>query len=367
VTAHAPAPPELATPSYLLPPSAYSSTSWFEQERAALFTRRWALVASLDELDEAGDYAATTIGSAPIVVVRGEDGEVRAFHNLCRHRGTVLLQGTGRVDRSIRCFYHQWRYDLDGALAVVPQRKDQFPDLIPSEWGLVPAAIAVWEGMVFVHPDAGAPPLASTLDEVPAHVGSFEPGLLRQVAVARIEARCNWKLFVENHIDVYHLWYLHESTLGDVEHARFEHRHVGRNWVSYEPLRRGDVDGAALTSGTTAIRHLTERDRLGIGAHQVFPNLLMATAAEFFATYVAEPVAPDRTVIELRIRADPGADPERLRQALRSFIDEDIAACEAVQTAVRSPAFRVGPLARDHEAPIATFHRHILEAMAAPA
>ena len=355
--------PAPGSPSYLLPPSAYSSWPWFEREQRALFGSRWALVASTDELQAPGDYATARIGTAPVVVIRGEDGELRAFQNLCRHRGMVLLQGTGNVGATISCFYHQWRYALDGDLRIVPQRKEQFPDLETAEWGLLPASVDVWEGLVFAHPDPDAAPLAATLAGVTDHLGSHRPGLLRQVATTQLEARCNWKLFVENHVDVYHLWYLHGESLGDYDHTRFEYHQVGPNWASYEPLKHGELERAALTSGTTAITHLAERDRLGLGAHLVFPNLMMATAAEFYATYVATPVAPDRTVIELRVRAEESADPVAVQQAVESFITEDIEACEAVQAAVTSPAFAVGPLARDHERPIADFHAHILEAI----
>jgi len=187
---------------YLLPPAAYWSGDWAERERAALFASRWALVASLDELSRPGDYATATVGDSPVVVVRDDDGTLRAFHNLCRHRGMKLLQESGNVARSIDCFYHQWRYGLDGCLRVVPQRREQFPDLDVTQWGLRPAGLAAWEGMVFVHPDPSPPPLADTLGELPAHLGSCRPGLLHQVARERIEARCNWKLFVENHVDV---------------------------------------------------------------------------------------------------------------------------------------------------------------------
>jgi hypothetical protein len=98
----------------------------------------------------------------------------------------------------------------------------------------------------------------------------------------------------------------------------------------------------------------------------VFPNLLIATEAEFFATYAAEPVAPDRTIIDLRIRGEEGADPFVLLAALRAFITEDIAACEAVQQGLGSPAFTVGPLARSHELPIESFQSNVLAAMGAP-
>ncbi|MGO9872498.1 MAG: aromatic ring-hydroxylating oxygenase subunit alpha [Acidimicrobiia bacterium] len=349
----------------LLPPEAYHDQGWFEREQRQLFSCRWALIADLEQLAEPGDYVTATVGLAPLVALRGEDGQLRAFHNLCRHRGMVLLHDAGNVSRRIDCAYHQWCYALDGSLALVPQRREQFPDLVPLSWGLLPASVAVWEGMVFVHPDPAAEPLDEALRGVSENLGSHRPGLLRQVAIDHIDAHCNWKLFVENHVDVYHLWYLHAHSLGDFEHPRFEYRQVGANWTSYEPLRTGDLSAAALTKGTTTIAHLDERDRLGLGAHMVFPNLLMATAAEFFATYVAQPVAPDHTVIEIRVRAEADADADALLDALRSFIAEDIVACEGVQAGVRSPAFAVGPLARDLELPITNFHTSLLARLGA--
>jgi phenylpropionate dioxygenase-like ring-hydroxylating dioxygenase large terminal subunit len=353
----------MVEPRYLLPPSAYRSPAWFERERATLFTHRWTLVADEGQLAEPGAYVAATVGDAPLVVVRDDDGVLRAHHNICRHRGMAMLEGEGRCERAITCFYHQWRYGLDGALKVVPQRKEQFPDLDLADWGLRPASVAVWEGMVFAHPDPAAPPLDEVVAGLAAHMGSHRPGALVPVARLDLEAACNWKLFVENHIDVYHLWYLHERSLGDFDHTRFEHTTVGRDWFSYEPLRTGDVAAAALTSGTAAIGHLDDRDRTGLGAHLVFPSLMVATAAEFFATYQAIPLAPDRTRIELRIRAEEDADPAALLTATRSFIEEDIEACQRVQAASASPVFEVGPLAVEHEAPIARFHAAVLEAV----
>jgi phenylpropionate dioxygenase-like ring-hydroxylating dioxygenase large terminal subunit len=208
--------------------------------------------------------------------------------------------------------------------------------------------------MVFVHPDPAAAPLADHLGELPAHLGSFRPGSLSQVATASFDIACNWKLFVENHIDVYHLWYLHDRSLAGFDHTKFEHRHVGEHWTSYEPRR------SAASEAVVPIGHLAQRDRDGLGAHLIFPNTMIATAAEFFATYVAEPVGPDRTRLDLRIRAEEGAAADAVLAEVRSFIDEDVAACEAVQEAIGSPAFAVGPLARDHEAPIVDFHVDLL-------
>jgi Rieske 2Fe-2S family protein len=306
---------------------------------------------------------ATSIGDTPIAVVRDLTGDLRAFHNLCRHRGMVMLEGSGNVSSDITCRYHHWRYSLDGTLRVVPQRKEQFPDLDVACWGLLPASVAAWEGMVFVHPDPGAEPLTTYLGELPQAIGSFRPSALEPVGHDVIEARCNWKLFVENHIDVYHLWYLHEYTLGDLDHTKFEHRTVDGNWISYEPLRIDPFRDGRLSAPTNTIAHLDEREREGVGAHLAFPNLMFATSAEFFATYRAVPVAPDRSLIDLRVRAEPGADADGIMKSVRSFIDEDIAACEAVQAGMRSPYFAVGPLARTHEHPITLFQDRVLAAL----
>lgn len=276
----------------------------------------------------------------------------------------VLLDGRGNLGETISCEYHQWRYGLDGTLRAVPQGREQFPDIDRCALGLLRASVATWEGMVFVHPDAEAPPLESALAGVIEGIGSHRPGLLSQVALERIDAACNWKLLVENHVDVYHLWYLHEASLACFDHTRFEHRSYDNgNWWSYEPLRVNQPPPWE-EPGALSISHLNRTDQMGVGAHLIFPNTMIAATAEYFATYVALPVAPERTVLELRVRAEPGADPKRVLQVLRSFIEEDIRACEGVALGLRSPAFSVGALARAHEAPILAFQAHLRSLLA---
>ena len=351
-----------AGPAFLLDRAAYTDADWYRREQARLFARTWALVGDASTVAHPGEYLTATVGGVPLVVTVDDDGTRRAFHNMCRHRGMVMLGGSGTC-RAIRCDYHAWRYGLDGSLRVVPQRADQFPDVDPDDLGLLPAAVAEWEGLVFACPDPAVAPLDDWMAGFPEAIGSVRPGLVPQVAMADIPAACNWKLFVENHIDVYHLWYLHALSLADFEHRRFEHRAIGPHWVSYEPRRPSDGP-AGLDTGNPPLAHLDERDRNGLGAHLLFPNTTFAVSAEFVITYAAVPVAPDATRIELRVRAEPGADVAGLLAAARSFIDEDVSACERIQAAMSSPWFEVGPLARDHEAPIAAFQRNVLAALA---
>lgn len=358
-----------AEPTFALPPAAYTESDWLTREHDRVFHRTWSLVADGAELAEVGDRVAVTVGRAPIVVVRTDHG-LRAFHNVCRHRGMTVVQPAGQevggptgeagADApcaTLRCPYHGWEWDLDGTLVRVPQRKTQFPDLDVESLGLHPASVAEWEGMVFVHPEPDVE-LGAELTALGQHLGSLQPGLLTQVAQVRLEARCNWKLFIENHIDVYHLWYLHDRSLADFDHTRFEHHEVGRSWASYEPMR-----STAPPADESAIRHLDERDRRGIQAHLLFPHTPMAASTSFFATYAIRPITPERSWIDLRLRAEPDADVTSLVASTRAFIDEDVHACEQVQVATTSPRFAVGPLARDHERPIARFHQHLLRCL----
>jgi Rieske 2Fe-2S family protein len=349
---------------FLLPPHAYTDPSWFVRERRSVFSRTWQLVAHAEQFAHSGDFVAVNVGGTPIAVVRHEDGSLRAFHNVCRHRGMAMLDGCGNTAREIECVYHGWRYDLDGALHAVPQRRAQFPELDMIGCSLRRASVEVWEGMVFVNPDGTSHPFCEALAGLPDHIGSYEPGRLALVGSADVPAACNWKLLVENHIDVYHLWYLHRDSLGDFDHNRFEHRQVGRNWASYEPLRADDSAQARLTAGTIAIRNLEARDRNGLGAHLVFPNTLMASNAEFYMSYAVVPDSPERSHIEIRVRAEPDADGDALVTAARSFIEEDVRACERIQSSLSSPWFEVGPLARTHEAPITRFQQNLLDLMA---
>ncbi|MCU0309506.1 MAG: aromatic ring-hydroxylating dioxygenase subunit alpha [Acidimicrobiales bacterium] len=347
--------------TYLLPPDAYYSDEWFEREQRLLFGDTWHLACSAHEVAEPGDYTTIVAGHDPLVVVRGLDGRLAAFHDLCPHRGIQLLDGSGNTRAGISCPYHAWNFSLDGELRNVPQ-PEQFPDLDHQACALPPAALGEWGGNVFVHPDPSATPLEEWMGAFPTGIGSFRPEELTQVLHFQLPAATNWKFFVENHVDVYHLWYLHSRTLSDFDHNRFEWDQVGRHWVSHEPSKAG-LRTRRPAAGSGAVSHIDERDRDGIGAHALFPNILMASEAEYFITYVAVPLGPERMEVDVRVRAEPGADLDAIQKGIEAFVVEDIAACEGIQRAVRSSRYRVGPMAQEHERPITNFQRHLLEVL----
>jgi phenylpropionate dioxygenase-like ring-hydroxylating dioxygenase large terminal subunit len=347
--------PAAATPDGHGPHPGFAAHEWYtspallDHERRRLFDRTWALVGTDDQLPGPGSYLTAIVGSSPLLVVRGRDGEVRAFHNGCRHRGLPLAEGSGVCGEFLTCRYHQWSYDLNGTLRRIPQADTQFPDIDHQAWGLQPALAETWHGLVFANPDCQAGSLRSSLGFLADRLDGFLSGPLVEVARVEYTARCNWKLLVENHIDVYHLWYVHNRSLSMYDHRRFEWDQEAGNWWSLEPHK--DPGSAQHSLGW-----LSRSELEGIGAHLFFPNVMIVTTGSYFATYDATPLTPDTTRLTLRIRSTAAADGAALIESVRSFLAEDLAICELLQQGVVSSHFCPGPFALSHEAPIAAFH-----------
>jgi choline monooxygenase len=318
-------------------------------ERAHLFDRSWSIAADSTELAAPGSFVAVTVQNVPLVVVRDGAGTLRAFHNVCRHRGITLMEGSGTLGRFMTCPYHQWSYALDGALTRVPQQREQFPELDLCAQSLHRAQVAEWQGMVFVNPSPDASPLPTAMAGLDERLAQFLSGPLHEVAKVEYEAACNWKLLVENHIDVYHLWYLHARSLADYDHRSFCWESLGDNWWSLEPLKDPAKDSGGFDWIPAEMQHR-------IGAYLLFPNLMLVTTDHYFATYDAQPIAADRTRLTLRVRSDSKAEADGLVQSIRSFMSEDVSACERMQAGASSPQFGVGATAVSHEDPILRFH-----------
>jgi len=334
----------------------YTSPELLREERRALFDRSWALVGTVEQVAEVGAYVTATVGLSPLVVVRSPGGALRAFHNLCPHRGLALVEGSGTCGRYLTCPYHQWSFDTDGTLRRIPQSEEQFADVDVTGLGLHPASVDTWHGMVFANPDPHAPPLRQALGELGRRLEHFVDGPMVEVASVTYEVSCNWKLIVENHVDVYHLWFVHRRSLAAYDHRSFSWELLGDNWWSFEPQK----DPAGLRD--EALPWLDASEYLGIGASLLFPNLMIVTTNRYFATYDAVPVAPDRTRLTLRVRSTEDRDGHGLVGAVRSFLAEDITVCERLQTSVASPRFGLGPLAATHELPIVRFHQAVARA-----
>lgn len=333
-------------------------------EDTAIFRRTWQPIAQEESVVQSGSFVTATIAGQPVIVLR-DGSRLRALANVCRHRGMQLCQGSGRAD-TLRCAYHGWRYGLDGSLRAVPQRAGQFPDLCLSDAGLDSFEVTTWAGLVFVRvqPASSLPAGPSALDSTLANHDLAE---LPVVVCHRILAACNWKLLVENHIDVYHLWHLHEDSLYAYDHTKFRSWWPATGvWQSWEPARHPPQ----ATSGLPLVPALADASAgqgWGMGAHLLAPNVLVVTSPHWLAVYWLVPLAPDRTAVELVVRAPAGADPDTALADVLGFVNQDVWACEQIQVSMGNPQFAEGPLAVDLEAHIPVFRRLIAEAIDAAA
>jgi nitrite reductase/ring-hydroxylating ferredoxin subunit len=221
----------------LVPRERYVSREFAALELDRLWSRVWQVAARVEELAEPGDHVEYRIGDQSVLVVRGEDGGVRAFHNACLHRGTRLANGRGCFEGGVvRCRYHGWQYALDGTLVGVPDR-EQFADL-PDDLTLTPVRCDTWGGFVFVNLDPDADALLEFLDPIPRLLAPYHLEQMRLRAVLTTELPANWKVVVDAFNEAYHVQGTHPQILPWTDDVSIEYEQLGRH------ARYGRLPGA---------------------------------------------------------------------------------------------------------------------------
>jgi choline monooxygenase len=343
---------------YQLPPEAYTTQAWLDREEKLLFASTWNFVCTTDELPTPGSYQTVQMGRYPIALVQGEDGVIRGFHNLCRHRGAKMLDDSGTCER-LKCPYHFWQYSLSGELVSVPQGKQQFPEMERSDWGLLTVEVGSWMGMIFVNPDGQAEPFEEWLGDVRGLLEDYRLDELAQLSKVEYVFDANWKFYIENHIDWYHLWYTHKDTLSVLDHSAGKMQQLGDHWLSWEPFKVP----AERESPFKPLDGLSEQNKLN-GAHLLFPNLTLFAGDSWFGTGHITPVSPNKARMSFRLWALPDQDPDQFMEGFHQVTQvEDAEMASRMQLGANSPAFKVGPLTKDHELPITEFHDNYMRTM----
>lgn len=373
-----------------LPKAAYTSQEWFEREQAQIFERNWQFAGFVEDLPAAGDFLTVQVGRTNLIVIKGPDEQLRAFHNMCRHRSTQLLRTCGKAGKTITCPYHDWSYATTGELLAVPQQKTEFPDLDKSKLGLHKASVTIWLGMIWVHPDANAQPFQQWLCGMEDYVGPHRVEELEEYKEGTTdhEIHANWKIIVENYIDGYHLAHLHSATLNMYDHQKQETGFVGPHFAFYEPLKEDFANNLEKQSPLPPIDHFTDEQPLGAYVPMLFPNLGIAASEASWSIFHVIPLAPDRTRVITRTRIKPASEWGYLWQMGKSysnywgasgkykessgnddpmmsgdFMAEDIFACEQQQKSLASPLFSVGATAQNQEKSVRDFQKIILQQM----
>jgi choline monooxygenase len=323
----------------------YRGPDQYAVERRGVFARSWLLLAHESQLPETGSYVATSVAGFPLIVVRGEEGRIRAFHNVCRHRaGPLAEDGEGRCEGQLVCRYHGWRYALDGRLA---NARDFGPaeGFDPRAFGLFQIACEAWRGFVFVNMDREAAPLAGTLAPLAAKTHDLPLESFRFWRRQTHEIRCNWKNYVENYLEGYHLPLVHPGLSENVDGSRYE--------VDVQPpavFHRAPPRTNAPMSGLWAWLwpcHGINVYNDGLMMERMWPNGHDRTILDYLYCF-PEGMAP--------------ADKERPMASSEIITAEDIKITEAVQRNLDAGIYATGRLSPKHEMGVAWFQAAILDA-----
>jgi choline monooxygenase len=229
-----------------IPTERYTSPAFARRESERMWKQVWQMACRAEDIPAAGDYVEYTVGDQSFLLVRGDDGAIRAFANACRHRGNTLRTGAGHC-RQIRCRYHGWAWTLDGRLADIPDRHLTV-GVADDDYGLAEAAVGEWAGFVFLHPDRrSAPPLQEFLGPLTTQLEPYHLDRMRATTDVTIRLACNWKVAVEAFLEVYHVQKIHPQLMPRVDDVNTAFELIGdhsRMIVPYgvPSMRLEDID-----------------------------------------------------------------------------------------------------------------------------
>ena len=336
------------------PASWYARPEFLELERERVFRRSWQAVGRLDQVARPGDYFAGMLVDDPYVVLRDQDGTLRAFHNVCRHHAAQVCQGEGSLAELV-CPYHGWTYRLDGELTKAPRLGKN--ELFTREgFSLKPAAVDVLGPLVFIYLGNDPPPLNPQIAELGARLDAAGTNALRFVARRSYDIRCNWKVYVDNYLDGgYHVSVLHKALAGQLDLDTYTTELFPR--VSIQSCRSPE-DAPHEAGGDFA-------ERIGDAALYafVYPNLMLNRYGPILDTNWVVPLAHDRTrvIFDFFFRETEGPEAaafiERSIAASHKVQEEDVAISESVQKGLGSPAYDRGIYAPGIEMAAYHFHR----------
>jgi len=380
-----PRPPRVAGLEPALPSSWYRSERIFALEKERIFCRDWICVAREEELSERGAWRVLDVLGESLLLLRNREGKLRAFYNVCRHRGSRLCRDPdgpqpqaqlpgGIAAGRITCPYHQWTYDFDGQLVAAPHLAAE-PGFDKSQFSLYPAAVECWGGFVFLNlSPAAAPPLASQLAGIPERLARYPLAELRIGRTIRYSVAANWKALCENYNECYHCGGVHPELCAVVPAFR-ERGGAGLDWARGIPHRPGAY--TFTTSGTTrrrAFPTLNDDERVRHKGELAYPNLFLSLACDHAAVFILEPKSAARTDIVCHFLFEPfemdksDFDPRDATDFWDLVNRQDWAICEGVQQGMSSRVHE-----RGYYAPMEDFNldirRYVLERMgdAAPA
>jgi choline monooxygenase len=282
-----------------MPAWCYTSPQFYKREVERIWCKIWNFVGSVDQVASKGDYFTLNFAGVPLIILRDQDGHLRAYANTCRHRGCELLEGEGNT-KLIVCPYHSWTYELDGALRGAPEMEKTI-DFNKADYALIPIKIDTWGGFIFINFDDNAGSLKKQLGELPEKLAPYN---LENMALTRrkaFEMDCNWKLFVENAKEAYHIATVHRATINRYASAKSAGYWVEEptgDYVITFAQHEGSMALLKDARGFPTIETLVgRREAGGTYAPLLYPSTYLACTIDCAWYLEMHPIGPNKTVM----------------------------------------------------------------------
>lgn len=327
----------------------YLQADWFSREREGIFFRDWACVGRASELPASGDFKLVDLAGESILLVRGDERIIRAFFNVCRHRGCQLVDSgdpaglRGRFKANIRCPYHSWTYKLNGALHHAPHMQVE-----KDRHHLHQLPVDTWGGFLFVNVAGADTTLASQLGEIPQRTARYPLAELVCGKSMHYSVDANWKVILENYNECYHCAGVHPELCKIVPAFRRDGG-AGLDWEAGIPQREGTntftFDG---TTNRKPFPQLSEIEKERHFGELIYPNLMLSLSMDHAAVFILWPDAAEHTTIECLLLFHPDEvqqddfDPSDAAEFWHVVNQQDWSICERVQRGMHSRPFKHG-------------------------
>jgi choline monooxygenase len=339
--------------AYTIPAPWYLDQRIEQAEREEVFGANWIAVGRIDQVAVEGQFFTVEVAGEPLLVVRGSDGELRAFFNVCRHHAAAVANVPCGTVQYLRCPYHGWTYGLDGSLKGAPE----FTGVCNFDRGangLIAVRVETWEHFAFVTLDPAAPPLTAFLGDLPGRVATLDLSNLHFFARKTYTLACNWKVYVDNYLDGgYHVPHLHKGLNSVLDYKEYTIENSEHYSLQSSPMVSTEEEHESFATTRTGDRAYY---------YWLYPNFMINIYEGVMDTNLVLPLATDRCLVQFDFffrDVSDGARPANTKSVAVSdrIQEEDVDICESVQRGLRSRSYGAGRLSVRREGGEHLFHR----------
>jgi choline monooxygenase len=328
-------------------------------EQNAIFSRTWQIVGRRDQLTKPGDYFTAELCGEPLLLVRNSLGELRGFHNVCRHRAGPPASGCGNR-KVFRCGYHGWTYALDGKLINAPEMEGA-ADFNPSEFSLVPINVSEWGAWVFANLDQTSEPLATYLSDLTPQAERFHLDKLKFYKRVDYPMACNWKVYIDNYLEGYHLPSVHPGLNRELDYNQYITDLFKNHSRQSSPIRGPENES------TSDRRYKQSEGDLSADYFWIYPNWMLNCYPDNTSLNIVLPLSPESCVAIFEFYSPVGASTDVAEQSAafsHQIQIEDGAICEIVHKNLKSQSYASGRYSTKQERGVHHFHQLYSQSLA---